>query len=296
MWETLQQKLYSVKMKLLSISQLQLIGISSITQMKNILITYFCAENIINNKMTVGVMLSITFIIGQSTPAIQQLLNFLLTAQDAMLSIERINEIHQRKEEDCENSYDETNLDKILNSSNYGISINSVSFRYGGVSSQLTLNNINLFIPFGKTTAIVGKSGCGKTTLFKLLLKYYEPDQGSIYFGDINSSTVSHKWWWSQCGIVQSDGYIFSSTIAKNVAITLPVNETRLDLAINLASLDDFIYGLPLGKNTKIGNDGINISSGQKQRILISRAVYKQPAFYFFDEATSALDAKNETL
>jgi ATP-binding cassette subfamily B protein len=173
--------------------------------------------------------------------------------------------------------------------------MDNLSFRYGGQHDPMVLRNIKLVFPYGKTTAIVGSSGSGKTTLLKLLLNYYPPTSGQVRLGDINLANINTHLWRSQCGVVMQDGYVFSDTIARNIALGDEIiDRRRLYHAAEMSNIQSFIESLPLGYNTKIGQEGTGISQGQKQRILIARAIYKTPDFFFFDEATNALDANNE--
>lgn len=297
-WERIQAKLFKLNVRTLSLAQYQSIGFNFITQLKNILILYISANEVLNNEISLGMMLSITFITGQLNSPITQLLTFFQTAQDAKISIERLNEIHGRDNEEKVSDFapDEESFfaEEESRSENNKILFENVSFRYGGHDSSLILDNINLEIPFGTTTAIVGASGSGKTTLMKLLLKFYEPTSGNIYLSQTPLESVSAEWWRRQCGVVLTDGFIFSNTIRYNIAVQEEVDNQKLMQAAKIACIDDFIKRLPLGYYTKIGNTGNGISSGQKQRFLIARAVYKNPKFLFLDEATSTLDANNE--
>lgn len=304
-WERTQAKLFKISVKSLSLAQYQNIGSSFFTQLKNILVSFVAAREALNGNITLGMMLSISYIIGQLNSPIAQLLSFFQVAQDAKISVERLSEIHSREEEDQSQELkpDEELLhitgDHGQGSANgadgqSGITLKNVSFQYGGPGSPMVLDNINITIPFGKTTAIVGASGSGKTTLMKLLLKFYEPVNGDIYLGETPLNVISAKWWRGHCGVVMSDGYIFSSSIARNISVQDETDEQRLLSAVRIANIESFVNRLPLGFSTRIGNTGSGISSGQRQRILIARAVYKQPKFLFLDEATNTLDANNE--
>lgn len=297
-WERTQAKLFKINTQGLNLEQLQMIGSSFFTQLKNIFITFFSAKEVLNGNITLGAMLSISYMVGQMNSPIEQLLSFFKRAQDAIISLDRLNEIHLRKDEEKEG---ELKLDKEIEfiigvdeGESRGISLENVFFRYSGNSSPLVINGINLTIPFGKVTAIVGESGSGKTTLLKLLSKFYEPVDGNIYLNSIPFNVLSTRWWRDQCGVVMAEGYIFSNTIARNISVEEEIDQKRLLNAIKIANLESFIKDLPLGLTTKIGNSGNGISSGQRQRILIARAVYKLPKFIFLDEATSTLDANNE--
>lgn len=308
-WERIQSKLFNIKTRALVVSQYQTIGSGFFNQLKNIIIAYISAREVIDGQMSLGMMLSVSYIIGQTISPIDQLLSFFQNYQDAQISMERLGEIHQEENEEKQGlitpQHELETMSEFLSVTTRGIdpnildfpsalSLKNVSFAYNSITGNMILENINLDIPFGKTTAIVGASGSGKTTLIKLLLRYYQPSNGSIFLGNTLLSQISPKWWWQHCGVVMSDGYIFSGTIEQNIAITEPVSSARLHKAIELANLQEFIEELPLGIHTKIGQVGNGISSGQRQRIMIARAIYREPEFLFLDEATSTLDANNE--
>lgn len=288
-WEFVQARLFKVNMQSLALEQTQGVGSSFINEVKNIFITFTSAILVIEGSITLGMMLSIQYIIGQLNAPITQLVDFIRAAQDAKISLERLGEIHDKQ--------DEERKEKQLIShfqSNQDIKLNNISFRYLG-NDENVIKGLTLKIPAHKTTAIVGASGSGKTTLLKILLKFYEPDKGAIMYGEHNLETISHRAWRSSCGVVMQEGYVFNDTIAYNIAVGVDViDQKRLIECMKLANIYDFVQSLPLGFNTKIGNEGIGISTGQKQRLFIARALYKNPDFLFFDEATSALDAKNE--
>jgi len=289
-WEFVQARLFKVNMQNLALEQTQEIGSSFINELKNIAITFTSAIMVINGNITLGMMLSIQYIIGQLNSPILQLVNFIRTAQDAKISLERLGEIHDKENEENENR---TYISRI--GPDNDINIDNISFRYLGNDVNV-MNKLSLTIPAGKKTAIVGMSGSGKTTLMKLILKFYEPNEGKILFGDHNLRDISHTAWRASCGVVMQEGYIFNDTIAGNIAVGVDViDEEKLLQSVKLANIYEFVQSLPLGFNTKIGNEGIGISTGQKQRIFIARALYKDPHFLFFDEATSALDASNES-
>jgi ATP-binding cassette subfamily B protein len=289
-WERLQTALFKLSFKTLQISQYQYAGAFLINEGKNIIITFFVAKAVIEGQLTLGAMLAIQYIIGQLNSPVEQLIGFIQQAQDAKLSLERLNEIHSLANEE----YKESNLQQSL-PSDKSIHISNVSFTYTGAGNEPVLQNINLMILENKVTAIVGMSGSGKTTLLKLLLKFYENYKGDIRIGETNIKYISHRFWRSQCSSVLQDGYIFNDTIAKNIALhDEQINQQQLIHACKVANILSYIESLPLGFNTKIGAEGIGISQGQKQRILIARAVYKNPEYIFFDEATNALDANNE--
>ncbi len=289
-WERLQASLFHYKVKNLSLTQYQQAGAFFINEGKNIGITFLSAIAVVNGQLTLGAMMAIQYIIGQLNGPIQQLIGFVQSTQDAHLSLERLNEIHQQEDEEPAEKHFLYKLPKKQN-----IHVNNLTFTYPGAGNEPVLKNINIDIPEGKTTAIVGMSGSGKTTLLKLLLKFYPLDKGEIRIGENNLDMISHKIWRQHCGVVMQDGFIFSDNIANNIAVgeEHPDME-KIEHAVKTANIQSFIESLPLGYNTKIGSEGNGISQGQKQRILIARAVYKNPEFIFFDEATNALDANNE--
>lgn len=289
-WESIQAKLFRVNLKTLSLSQTQDQGAAFIMRLVTILVTFLAARLVINGEITLGAMLAITYIIGQLNGPIDQLLGFLQTAQDAKISLERFGEIHHEKNEEDTDAEQITELPH-----NKSISINQLAFQYEGPRSPYVLRDIDLEIPEGKTTAIVGTSGSGKTTLMKLVLGFFNPVEGDISIGNAKLKNISGSFWRGKCGVVMQDGFIFSDSIAKNIAVGEEfIDKTRLYQAVDMACIREFIEELPLGYNTKIGQEGIGLSQGQKQRILIARAIYKQPEYLFFDEATNALDAQNE--
>ena len=289
-WEGLQASLFKLSFKSLSLSQYQQAGAFFINEGKNILITFFVATAVLDGRLTLGAMLAVQYIIGQLNSPVEQLIGFTQQAQDAKISLERLNEIHQLEDEEPAGSTFTTHLPE-----DRSVSIKDLSFTYAGAGNEPVLNNIDLTIPEGKITAIVGMSGSGKTTLLKLLLKFYDIYKGEIKAGSCSLKYISPKYWRSQCGSVMQDGFIFSDTIAKNIAVSDEViDHKKLVHACHVANILSFIESMPLGFNTKIGAEGNGISAGQKQRILIARAVYKDPQYLFFDEATNALDANNE--
>jgi len=291
-WERLQAGLFKFSIKSLSLGQIQQAGAFFINEGKNIVITFLVAKSVIDGQLTLGGMMAIQYIVGQVNSPIEQLLGFIQSLQDAKISLERLNEIHQME--------DEEPLDKTLLKElpiNKSISIQGLNFTYPGAGNEPVLKGINLDIPEGKTTAIVGMSGSGKTTILKLLLRFYTPQKGEIKIGATYIDQIGYRYWRGQCGIVMQDGFIFSDSIARNIAVADEVpNMAKLQHAIKVANITDLIESLPLGLNTKIGAEGNGISQGQKQRILIARAVYKDPEYIFFDEATNALDANNESI
>jgi len=289
-WENIQAKLFKVSIKSLSLTQYQQAGAAFINETKNIVISFFAAKAVITGDMTLGMMLSVQYIIGQLNSPIEQLIVFIQSAQDAKISLERLGEIHNKKDEE---NPDDAKI--TIFPENKSISINNLSFQYEGPHSELVLQDLNLRVPESKITAIVGTSGSGKTTLVKLMLGFYPATKGEINIGDLALPNFSQKMWRDKCGAVMQDGFIFSDTIAKNIAVSDEiVDKERLLHAVKVANIQDFIESLALGYNTKIGQEGHGISQGQKQRILIARAVYKNPEYIFFDEATNALDANNE--
>lgn len=253
------------------------------------MITVLAATAVINSQMTLGAMLAVQYIIGQLNSPVEQLMSFIYSLQDVKISLERINEIHEGKNEESDgNQASEFNDGKSIDLSN-------VDFKYDPHALKKTLTDVSFNIPEGKVTAIVGASGSGKTTLIKLMLGYYPVMAGAISIAGRNINEYNLKWWRRHCGVVMQDGVIFSESIARNIAVDDgDVDVERLEKAARIANIHDYIMGLPLKYNTLIGRDGVGLSQGQKQRILIARAVYKNPDFIFLDEATNALDAKNE--
>jgi len=291
-WEHLQAGLFKFSIKTLSLNQIQQSGAFFINEGKNIFITFLVAKAVIDGQLTLGGMMAIQYIVGQINSPIEQMLIFIQQLQDAKISLERLNEIHKMEDEE---PADKTFLHELP--SDKTISLNKVSFTYPGAGNEPVLRGIDLIIPKGKTTAIVGMSGSGKTTILKLLLRFYIPQKGEIKVGPTYIDQIGYRYWRGQCGIVMQDGFIFSDTIARNIAVADEYpNMEKLQHAIKVANIGDLIEGLPLGLSTKIGAEGNGISQGQKQRILIARAVYKDPEYIFFDEATNALDANNESV
>jgi len=291
-WEYLQARLFRLGLKQLALNQTQTYGANTINEVKNILISFLTASLVIKGEITIGVMMSISYIIGQLNGPISDLVGFMHDLQDARLSMERMEEIHSREDEEPKGV---DKIEEILPESS--ILIDKVSFQYAGPESSWVLRNLNLEIPYNKITAIVGGSGSGKSTLLKLLLKFYDPVRGEIMLNTYNLRNISQATWRDKCGVVMQEGFIFNDTIAHNIAVgTDNVDLDRLKEAVEIANIREFIEELPLGYNTKIGQNGIGVSGGQKQRILIARAVYKNPEYLFFDEATSALDARNEKI
>ncbi|MFP4526078.1 MAG: peptidase domain-containing ABC transporter [Bacteroidales bacterium] len=291
-WESIQARLFRVNIKGLSLQQYQQAGGVFINEVKNVIIIYIAARAVIEGSMTLGMMMAVQFIIGQMNSPIQQLINFLHTSQDAKISLERLGEIHNKDDEE-----DLTTPKVSILPEKADLNIDSLYFQYEGPHSPYVLEDINLKIPENNVTAVVGASGSGKTTLIKLLLGFYPPVKGNIKIGDIYLNNFSNRVWRDKCGVVMQDGYIFSDTIANNIAVSDETVDKELLLhAVKTANIQDYVESLPLGYNTKIGKDGVGLSQGQQQRILIARAVYKNPDYLFFDEATNALDANNERI
>lgn len=289
-WERIQVKLFKIGIKGLALGQYQQLGSVFFNQSTNILISFIAARAVVSGEMTLGMMMSLTYIVGQLTSPIEQFIGFARSFQDAKISLERLGEIHQREDEEQTLALKVNTLPE-----NRALHIEDVSFSYDGADRDYVLEHINLAIPQHKVTAIVGASGSGKTTLIKLLLGFYDPNKGNIKIGDLSLKNMNPHVWRAHTGCVMQDGFIFSDTIAKNIAIgTEVIDKERLLHAVTVANIRDFIDSLPLGYNTKIGMEGNGVSQGQRQRILIARAVYKNPEFIFLDEATNALDANNE--
>ena len=288
-WEDTQADLFRIQMKSLKLQQTQEAGSIFINEVKNILITVFAATAVINGQITLGAMLAIQYIVGQLNSPVEQFMSFIYSLQDVRISLERINENHEgENEESDENQAQAFCAEK-------SIKINKINFKYDPHAVKKTLDSVSLFIPEGKVTAIVGASGSGKTTLIKLMLGYYPVMAGAISIAGRNINEYNLKWWRRHCGVVMQDGVIFSESIARNIAVDDgEIDMERLERAARIANIHDYVMGLPLRYNTNIGRDGVGLSQGQKQRILIARAVYKNPDFIFLDEATNALDAKNE--
>ncbi|TXB63577.1 peptidase domain-containing ABC transporter [Phaeodactylibacter luteus] len=290
-WERIQARLFRTGISAMRIGQVQRTGAAFFSETKNLLITFVVASAVIENTMSLGMLLAVQYIIGQLNAPLNQLFEFLRSMQEAKISLERMNEIHIQDNEE--------HLAKeitILPESG-DLSLEQVSFQYNGPHSPTVLRNVDLHIPKGQTTAIVGTSGSGKTTILKLLLNIYKPSEGIVRLGDINLGNINNRLWRAKCGVVMQDGYIFFDSIARNIALGDEViDKKKLLNAVKVANIQNFIETLPLGYNTKIGQEGLGLSQGQRQRLLIARAVYKDPEYIFFDEATTALDAYNEML
>lgn len=294
-WESIQIRLYNISIRTLAIAQFQGSGGNLINEMKNILITFIAATAVINGQMTLGMMLAIQYILGQLNVPLNNFLTFIQGAQDAKISLERIGEIHEIEDEDP------SELSKVDSlGSSRDINISNLNFRYGAQGSPLVLDSFTVNIPEKKVTAIVGSSGSGKTTMLKLILKFYTAQEGSIKIGSIDLKNIDASFWRSKCGVVMQEGYIFTDTILKNITESDSegmIDKVRLQEAVHVANIEEFIDKLPAGYNTRIGvqgTSGVTLSGGQKQRVLIARAIYKNPDYLFFDEATSSLDANNE--
>ena len=289
-WERIQVRLFQISIKSLAIGQFQQVGSVFFNQTTNLLITFLAAQGVVHGTITLGMMLSITYIIGQLNAPIDQFIGFAQSFQEAQLSLERLNEIHGKEDEEQTIS---NKLNELPDKRN--LEVNDLSFSYDGSDFHFVLNELNLTIPESKVTAIVGASGSGKTTLVKLLLGFYEPNRGTINVGNTPLNTINPHLWRSKTGSVLQDGFLFSDTLANNIAIgDDEPDKEQLRYAAQVANIREFIDSLPMGYNTKIGMEGMGLSQGQKQRILIARAVYKNPEYLFFDEATNALDANNE--
>ena len=289
-WEDTQAELFGVQMKSLKLQQTQEAGSIFINEVKNIIITVVAATAVIHGQMTLGMMLAVQYIIGQLNSPVEQLMNFFYSLQDVKISLERINEIHQMDDENGKEG-----LLTSIEDKSEGIDIKNIMFKYDPHALRKTIDDVNIHIPQGKVTAIVGASGSGKTTLIRLMLGYYPVLEGTINIGNTDINKLNKKWWRRQCGVVMQDGVIFSESIARNIAVDDgDIDKERLLKAAEIACIKDYIMALPLKFNTKIGRDGVGLSQGQKQRILIARAVYKNPDYIFLDEATNSLDANNE--
>ena len=291
-WEFTQISLFKTSLSSLKLAQYQSIGATFINELKNIIITFLAAKAVVDGSLTLGMMVTTQYIVGQLNLPLSTFITFIQTWQDAKISLERLSQVHTRDDEDVEN----LNKSKEL-PVNKSIILKNLSYRYGGQSTPFVLKSISCSIPEGKTTAIVGASGSGKTTLMKLLLKFYEPTEGEILIGEVNLNNLNNDFWRMNCGAVMQDTFMFNDTIAGNISESEQneiINRDKLNNAAFVANIEDFIQKLPNKYNTELGTSGIRLSGGQEQRIMIARAVYKNPFYLFFDEATSALDANNE--
>ncbi len=290
-WERIQARLFRTEMKVLRLDQLQRSGAVLINEAKNLWIIFVVASSVINGYMTLGMLVGIQYILGQLNAPFNQLMDFIRSYQDAKISLERMGEIHSKD--------DEQTLDqKITLLPEEGhLSFDNVSFHYNGTFVSPVLRNLSLSIPKNGTTAIVGASGSGKTTLLKLFLGIYSPTEGVVRLGDVNLNNINNRLWRSKCGWVSQDGFIFSETIAKNIALgDVIIDKQRMFTAAKVANIQNYIESLPIGYNTKIGKEGLGLSQGQRQRLLLARALYKKPEYLFLDEATSSLDGFSEML
>ncbi|MBL0741062.1 peptidase domain-containing ABC transporter [Chryseolinea lacunae] len=292
-WEGMQRRLLKLKLKSLSQEQYQQIGAVMFTRLQNIIIGWIAALDVVNGTLSIGTLIAVIFVTGIMTISVEQILSFIRSTHEAKISAERVGEIYELKGED-EGPLEHNRCQLLANLPPCNISFKDVWFRYGGFNGPYVLQGINLVIPRGKTTAIVGTSGSGKTTLLKLLLRLYQPSSGTIQMGEINLNEIPASVLRNHCGVVMQDGFIFSSTISRNITQEEEISEERLLEATRIANIESFINGLPRKFDTMIGNAGSGISMGQRLRILIARAVYRNPEYLFFDEATSALDAENE--
>ena len=291
-WERIQVKLFKISIKGLALGQYQQIGSVFFSQTTSLIITFIAARSVVEGDMTLGMMMSVSYIIGQLSAPIGQLITFVQDAQDAKISLERIGEIHNRKDEE-----NDINSKIAELPTNKDITFENVSFSYDGADRDYVIDNINVTIPMNKVTAIVGASGSGKTTLLKLMLAFYFPQKGKVCIGKISIEDLNPHLWRHKVGAVMQEGFIYSDTIANNIAVgEESVDKEKLYYAAGVANIREFIESLPLKYNTKVGMEGNGISQGQRQRLLIARAVYKDPEFFFLDEATNALDAHNEKM
>ena len=289
-WERIQVKLFKISIKGLALGQYQQIGSVFFNQTTSILISFLAAKGVVEGDMTLGMMMSLTYIVGQLSGPVEQFIGFARSFQDAKISLERLNEIHQKEDEVQTSEIKQTTLPD-----NRTITIEDLSFSYDGADRDYVLDNLNITIPEQKVTAIVGASGSGKTTIIKLILGFYEPNKGCIKIGGVPVQNINPHVWRAHAGSVMQDGFIFSDTIANNIAVGVDtIDRERLLHAVTVANIREYIDELPLGYNTMIGMEGKGVSQGQRQRILIARAVYKNPDFIFLDEATNALDTNNE--
>jgi len=285
-------KLFKISIKGLSLGQIQQVGSAFFTQTTSIVISFLAAKAVVDGQMTLGMMMSLTYIIGQVSAPIGEFIGFAQAFQDAKISLERLNEVHRRRDE-------EHNITSKLNMlpDKKDITVENVTFSYSGADRDYALEGLSLRIPEHQVTAIVGASGSGKTTLVKLLQGFYNPNRGMIKIGETPIGMINPHLWRSKTGSVMQESYVFSDSIAKNIAIsTDEVDIERLRHAVKVANIQDFINSLPMGYDTKIGMEGSGVSQGQRQRILIARAVYKNPEFIFLDEATNSLDSNNEKI
>jgi ATP-binding cassette, subfamily B, bacterial len=290
-WERIQAKLYRVSIGYLALEQWQRAGASFLKEFKNLIITFIAAKAVTEGQLSIGEMVAVEYIVGQLNSPLEQMVIFIQMGQDAKISLERLNEIHKKEDED--GSIPRLNVLP----ENGDLRMDNMSFQYGGQYSPMVIKGLNMMIPKGQTVAIVGSSGSGKTTILKLLLNFYQPTEGVVRLGEVSLNSIQNRLWRAKCGVVMQEGFIFTDTIAKNIALgDEMIDKKRLLQAVKVANINSYIDSLPLGYNTKIGDDGVGLSQGQKQRLLIARAVYKDPEYIFFDEATNALDSFNELI
>lgn len=291
-WEHIQVRLFKINVRGLSLGQVQQAGSSFFTRTTGIIVSFIAAKAVVDGGMTLGMMMSLTYIIGQVAAPISEFIGFAQSFQDAKISLERLNEIHNQEDEEKGIEAKLTSLPEQRD-----IRLKNVTFSYSGADRDYALDHINLTIPANRVTAIVGASGSGKTTVVKLLQGFYEPLRGQILIGNTPLGLINPHLWRSKAGSVMQESFIFSDTIARNIAVASDnIDLKRLHHAVRVANIEDYIHSLPLGYSTKIGMEGNGLSAGQRQRILIARAVYKNPEFIFFDEATNSLDANNESV
>ncbi len=289
-WESLQAKIFKLISKSLKLEQIQSTGSMIINEVKNIFITVLSAKLVIDGQISLGMMLSLTYIVGQLNSPVYQFVELVLHYQDAKISLERLSEIQEKPDE--ENGQSNISINELTN---HELHIENLSFKYPGAGSDFVLKNLTFKIPHKKVTAIVGTSGSGKSTLMKILMKFYSPTEGNVFVGDTNLEQISHKSWRNYFGAVMQEGYLFTDSVKNNIAVgSENIDLQKLNQACEIACIKEFIDTLPLGYNTKIGREGLGISTGQKQRVFIARAVFKNPECFFLDEATSSLDANNE--
>lgn len=291
-WKTSQFKLFKLSRSFTKLQQLQDGGGTMINEIRNVIITFLAAQAVMNGSMTLGMMLAMQYVIGQLHSPIGEFLNFTREYQEAKIGFERMETVHRMEKEDVDGNADNTLHSPTSKSS---IDLINVCFNYGSANSRMVLNNISVSFLAGQVTAIVGESGSGKTTLLNLLLKFYRPTSGVVIVGENDLKNMNTDGWRARCGVVMQNGYIFSDTIERNIALSSDtVDQSKLANAIQVANLQDTLKDIPNGVNAVIGSEGQGLSAGQKQRILIARAVYKNPDLFLFDEATSSLDATNE--
>lgn len=287
-WEQLQEQIYRMNKRVLRLNQWQNAGFSLISQLRNVLLTFWIAAEVVDDQLTLGMMMSISAMMGQLDSPLSSLISFIRQLQDARISLERSEEVHLSSDED------EGRTEEAQPTTSPAYSLQHVTFAYPGNADKKALDDVSLEIPAGKMTAIVGESGSGKTTLMKLLLSFYAPQKGQILLNGTDLQRFTAQSLRRQAGIVMQDGFIFSDTIANNIRIGNPLQPERMEQALHTACLTQWVDALPLHLNTKVGAEGNGISGGERQRIMIARAVYKKPQCLFFDEATSSLDAENE--